>query len=59
DLDKLELLLQMLEYEWDEKSDLSEFAYVYTKITLPEMQRWAEETLSKRRKHLVKKEAPE
>ncbi|KAH9435378.1 hypothetical protein MCOR02_004318 [Pyricularia oryzae] len=59
DLDKLELLLQMLEYEWDEKSDLSEFAYVYTKITLPEMQCWAEETLSKRRKHLIKKEAPE
>lgn len=50
DIDKIELLLQMVEYEKraDGRLDLGEFAYVATKIALPEMQQWAAELLEER-----------
>ncbi|KAK3291069.1 HD family protein [Chaetomium fimeti] len=50
DLDKIEMLLQMVEYERRAEGclDLSEFAYVETKISLPETQAWAEEIIRER-----------
>lgn len=52
DVDKMELLLQMTEYEQrsGNKLDLSEFAYVATKLVLPETQKWAEELLGNRKR---------
>jgi putative hydrolase of HD superfamily len=45
----MELLLQMVEYEKrDGKLDLGEFAYVATRITLPEMKTWGQEVLKER-----------
>ena len=50
DIDKLELLLQMTEYEraGHGQVDLSEFAYVAKKIILPEVQEWCAEVLGNR-----------
>ncbi|KXH65530.1 HD domain-containing protein [Colletotrichum salicis] len=50
DLDKMELLLQMMEYEkrGQGKLDLGEFAYVATKFTLPETKEWADALLKER-----------
>ncbi|KOS20447.1 HD domain-containing protein [Escovopsis weberi] len=50
DIDKVELLLQMVEYEKGARGglDLGEFAYVATKVALPEMRAWAEEILGER-----------
>lgn len=50
DIDKMELLLQMVEYEKRGKGklDLGEFAYVKTKIVLDEVNAWAEELMSER-----------
>jgi len=50
DIDKIELILQMVEYErvHDCTVDLSEFAWVATRISLPEMKVWAEEILDER-----------
>lgn len=50
DIDKMELLLQMYEYEKRGKHeiDLGEFAYVATRITLPEVKEWADELLKER-----------
>jgi putative hydrolase of HD superfamily len=50
DIDKIELLLQMVEYERSSNGDidLSEFAYVATKLELPEMKKWADEILKER-----------
>ncbi|KAI1073467.1 HD domain-containing protein [Whalleya microplaca] len=50
DLDKIELLSQMVEYEKrvDKRLDLGEFAYVATKVVLPETQEWANELLKER-----------
>ncbi|KAI0014607.1 HD domain-containing protein [Xylariomycetidae sp. FL0641] len=50
DLDKMELLLQMVEYEKRGRRDLDlgEFAYVATKVVLPEIQAWARELLDER-----------
>lgn len=50
DLDKLELLLQMIEYErrGEGRVDLGEFAYVATKMVLPETRAWADEVLKER-----------
>ncbi|KAI5861995.1 HD domain-containing protein [Durotheca rogersii] len=50
DLDKIELLLQMVEYEkrTDKRLDLGEFAYVATRVALAETQEWAEEILKER-----------
>lgn len=41
DIDKLELLLQMVEYERASGKDLSEFAHVSDRIQLPEIKVWA------------------
>ncbi|RDW62537.1 hypothetical protein BP5796_10839 [Coleophoma crateriformis] len=51
DLDKLELLLQALEYERDFKGekDLSGFFSVAERISLPEVQTWAGTILSERK----------
>ncbi|KAI0012985.1 HD domain-containing protein [Xylariaceae sp. FL0662B] len=50
DLDKIELLSQMVEYEKrvNKSLDLGEFAYVATKVVLPELQEWAQELLKER-----------
>ncbi|KAJ3556634.1 hypothetical protein NPX13_g10093 [Xylaria arbuscula] len=50
DLDKMELLTQMVEYEkrGNHVLDLGEFAYVATKIKLPEIKEWAKEVLRER-----------
>jgi putative hydrolase of HD superfamily len=44
DLDKIEMLHQMVEYEKSTqgRADLMEFRYVVTKIRLPEMKKWAD-----------------
>jgi len=50
DVDKIELILQMVEYERVHKGklDLGEFSWVATKIVLPEVQAWADEVLKER-----------
>ena len=50
DVDKMELLLQMMEYERSNQGriDLGEFSHVATRIILPEVQAWAEELLAER-----------
>ena len=50
DVDKMELVLQMVEYErrGEGKLDLSEFAWVAKRIQLDEMKRWCEEVLEER-----------
>ncbi|CAK7272934.1 hypothetical protein SEPCBS119000_005385 [Sporothrix epigloea] len=50
DVDKMELLLQMYEYEKRGQGhvDLGEFAYVATKMALPETRAWAAELLRER-----------
>ncbi|PSR82127.1 HD domain-containing protein [Coniella lustricola] len=50
DIDKLELLLQMVEYEkrGERKLDLGEFAYVATRLALDETKQWAQEVLKER-----------
>lgn len=51
DVDKMELLLQMLEYERSHQGrlDLGEFAWVAKRIMLPEVQDWAAELLAERK----------
>lgn len=50
DVDKVELLLQMMEYERSHEGrlDLGEFSRVAKRIVLPEVQAWAEELLKER-----------
>ncbi|KAK9784519.1 putative 5'-deoxynucleotidase [Seiridium cardinale] len=50
DVDKMELLCQMVEYEkrGDRALDLGEFAYVSTKMVLPETREWAKDILKER-----------
>ena len=50
DVDKLELVLQMVEYErrGEGKLDLSEFAWVAQRIQLEEMKAWCKEVLDER-----------
>ncbi|KAK4498975.1 hypothetical protein PRZ48_009486 [Zasmidium cellare] len=50
DVDKMELLLQMIEYEraHEGKVDLGEFSRVAKRIVLPEVQQWASELLAER-----------
>ncbi|CAK7203126.1 hypothetical protein SEUCBS139899_005855 [Sporothrix eucalyptigena] len=50
DVDKMELLLQMVEYEKRGQGhiNLGEFAYVATKMVLPETRTWAAELLQER-----------
>ncbi|KAL9110687.1 MAG: hypothetical protein Q9227_004864 [Pyrenula ochraceoflavens] len=51
DVDKIELLLQMVEYEklYDATVDLSEFSRVARRLCLQEMKDWAQEILDERR----------
>ncbi|KAK7541808.1 HD domain-containing protein [Phyllosticta citricarpa] len=51
DIDKMELLLQMMEYEKSQHGalDIGEFTWVATKITLPEIKEWAEQLFEERR----------
>jgi putative hydrolase of HD superfamily len=60
DVDKMELLLQMTEYEkragGRKKLDLSEFEYVATKLELPETKQWAKELFDGQLKEKVDKE---
>jgi putative hydrolase of HD superfamily len=50
DIDKIELLLQMVEYERTGKGllELSEFTYVATNVVLPEVKAWSDEVLQER-----------
>lgn len=50
DIDKMELLLQMLEYErsHEGKIDLGEFSWVAQKIVLPEVKSWCDDLLNER-----------
>ncbi|KAI2625245.1 HD domain-containing protein [Xylaria nigripes] len=50
DLDKVELLTQMVEYEKcaNKALDLGEFAYVAANLVLPETKKWGEELLRER-----------
>lgn len=50
DVDKMELLLQMVEYErsHEGRMDLGEFSWVAGRIELPEVQAWASEVLDER-----------
>ena len=52
DVDKLELMLQMVEYErgFEKERDLGEFAYVANKIQLPEVRTWCLEILMERQR---------
>ncbi len=53
DVDKIELLLQMMEYERasDGKLDLGEFLSVITRIQLPDVKVWCAELLEERKKY--------
>lgn len=50
DIDKIELILQMVEYEREQQGekDLGEFTWVATKIRSPEVKAWAEHLLWER-----------
>lgn len=50
DVDKIELLLQMVEYERANKHnlDLGEFSWVACKIVLPEVKEWSDDILKER-----------
>jgi len=50
DVDKIELILQMVEYERANncKIDLSEFTWVATQLVMPEMMDWSQEILKER-----------
>lgn len=50
DVDKMELILQMVEYEKTAggKLDLGEFSWVATRIQLPEVKEWCDEVLKER-----------
>jgi putative hydrolase of HD superfamily len=50
DIDKMELLLQMVEYEREHKVDLSEFERVAGRVQLPEIKVWAEQVVKERPK---------
>lgn len=53
DIDKIELLLQMIEYEkrGEGKLDLTEFTYVATKMALDETKEWAAEVMKEREEY--------
>ena len=48
DIDKMELLLQMLEYERAHGINLEEFCHVENRIQLPEVKEWAATVLNER-----------
>lgn len=51
DVDKIELVLQMVDYERSQSGrvDLGEFEYVASKIELPEVRSWCKEILAERK----------
>ncbi|KAJ5569581.1 HD domain-containing protein [Penicillium hispanicum] len=51
DIDKMELLLQMVEYERSQEIDLSEFERVASRVQLPEIQTWAAQVVKERPKY--------
>lgn len=51
DIDKMELLLQMVEYERSHKVDLTEFEGVVSRVQLPEIKAWAEDVVKERPKY--------
>lgn len=57
DLDKVELLLQMVEYEvrGQGKLDLGEFTYVAARVNLLETKAWVEDILDERKKFWASK----
>ncbi|KAG5988715.1 hypothetical protein E4U43_004655 [Claviceps pusilla] len=59
DIDKMELLLQMMEYERRAEGtlDLHEFAYVSELMTLPETRAWADELIRERESFWADKKA--
>ncbi|KAB8257016.1 hypothetical protein BDV32DRAFT_128226 [Aspergillus pseudonomiae] len=57
DIDKMELLLQMVEYERTHDVDLSEFCHVATRVQLPEIKEWAAAVLQEREAFWKKKAA--
>ena len=57
DIDKMELLLQMVEYERSYDLDLSEFCGSARRIQLPEIQEWAATVLKEREALLEHKKA--
>jgi putative hydrolases of HD superfamily len=50
DVDKIELILQMVEYERanEHKLDLGEFSWVASRIVMPEVKEWSDEVLKER-----------
>lgn len=48
DVDKIELVLQMVEYERSHNLDLGDFSWVASRIELPEVKEWADEVLKER-----------
>jgi len=50
DVDKIELVLQMVEYErvHERKLDLGEFSWVASRVVLPECKEWADELIKER-----------
>ncbi|OOO14821.1 metal-dependent phosphohydrolase HD sub domain-containing protein [Aspergillus oryzae] len=57
DIDKMELLLQMVEYERTHDLDLSEFCHVANRVQLPEIKEWAAAVLQEREAFWKKKAA--
>ena len=53
DVDKIELILQMMEYEKSQGGgvDLGEFTHVAGRIVLPEIKNWSNEILAERREY--------
>ncbi|KAF7586970.1 hypothetical protein BBP40_007969 [Aspergillus hancockii] len=49
DVDKLEMVLQAVEYERSHQRDLSEFYHVIADIKLPQVREWAAEVLKERK----------
>lgn len=58
DVDKVELVLQMIEYEkaHQQTKDLSEFAYVCSKVVTKEVKAWCDELLAEREQYWGSKE---
>ncbi|RAL17682.1 HD domain-containing protein [Aspergillus homomorphus CBS 101889] len=57
DVDKMELLLQMVEYERASGVDLTEFCHVAGRIQLPEVKEWAATVMQEREAFWKKKAA--
>ena len=55
DIDKMELILQMVEYErsHDGTLDLGEFSWVAKRIQLPEVKAWCDEVLQEREEYWI------